>query len=167
MGKSKIFVIKGQFRRDNVWVDQGYFGYIMTEDNNDNNFKGYCHQIFSEDSKEPGGIRFILGSFAKNRGTGKNAASFYKLINTPEGWPTLYRIADIESGESSYYFYMGKGVGWARNDLAKVKIVEIAYDRKIVDDIQRNIEKLNLDNPKNAEMIKQYDFCSLYAEYGV
>lgn len=167
MGKSKIFIIRGQFRRDNVWVDQGFFGYIMTEGNNDNNFKGYCHQIFSEDRKEPRGVRFILGSFATNRGTGKKAASFLKLINTPEGWPTLYQLPDIESGEGSYYFYMGKGIGWTRNSEAKVRIAEIAYDKKIIDDIEWQFSRLDLNNPKNADMINQSYLCSLYAEYGI
>ena len=160
-------MIKGQFKRDNVWVDQGFFGYIMTEGKDNNSFKGYCHQIFSEDSKEPRGVRFILGSFAENRGTNKMAASILKLINSPEGWPTLYYIPDIESEEGSYYFYMGKMVGWARNNQAKIRIVEIAYDKKIVDDIEWQFSRLDLSNPKNAEMINQSYLCSLYAEYGI
>ena len=163
----KVFMIKGQFKRDNVWVDQGFFGYIMTEGEDDNNFKGYCHQVFPEDSKEPRGVRFIVGSFAINREAEKNAASFLKLINLPEGWPTLYYIPDIESGDGSYYFYMGKSIGWARNNQARVRIVEIAYDKKIVDDIEWQFSRLDLNNPKNVEMVNQSHLCSLYAEYGM
>ena len=65
----------------------------------DNTFHGYCNELYDTDTPVLNKTRYLTGTIATNRKTGKECIAFFKLSNYIDQMPLLYIIFGEEGGQ--------------------------------------------------------------------
>ena len=161
---SRIFSISGNFDQNGAWStpDPSFSGKIVVDDND--NFYGYCEELYEETMSELNRTRYLVGVFAQNDSCAGKGISFYKLSNEERQSPLMYVIPDLSDPEQKdatwaaftkiLRVYQMVPMGHARINLAEEPF-SVGEEKRI-----RGIyEDLDEDVGLNSSLIEQIGSC--------
>ena len=152
---SRIFKISGNFVQNGEWAkpDPSFTGKIVVDDNNE--FYGYCDELYSSSMSEINRIRYLSGVFATNIESGQRGIAFYKMSNDRKQAPLMYVVPDLtdpEGGtwaaltEFGYFLEMGK---------SKITVEEEPFSEEEEKNIKAKYDNLDENVNHNKDLLTE------------
>lgn len=156
---SRIFSISGNFTQYGMWSepDPSFVGKIVATD--DDEFYGFCEELYCNDMSDINRTRYLAGAFAKNGRNGRQGISFYKLSNDPEQAPLMYVVPDLTYPKSGSWGALFRTGFFLKQGKAKVIIEEEDYSKEEEDRIKAKYQALNKKGRYNHELLEQIHCC--------
>lgn len=170
---SRIFSISGNFIQNGAWStpDPSFSGKIVVDDNNE--FYGYCEELYEETMSELNRTRYLVGVFARNDSCANKGISFYKLSNEERQSPLMYVVPDLSDPEQKDAtwatfaeifpwtgIYEMRAVG-----RAKINLTEEPFSVDEEKRIREIYEDLDEDVGFNSSLIEQIGSCRDMVEH--
>ena len=142
---SKIFKISGSFMQDGKWStpDPSFTGKIVVDDNDE--FYGYCDELYESVEDEINRTRYLVGAFATNAKKGSRGIAFYKLSNYAAQAPLMYVVPDLLDGSGTWaaFVYMFFTSQMVIQGKSKLSVVEIPYTEEEEKQIKEKYDELD------------------------
>ena len=159
MNVSRIFNISGNFMQFESWCepDPSFVGKIVLTEEDE--FYGFCEELYASDMSDINRIRYIAGAFAKNGRNGQQGIAFYKMSNDPEQAPLMYVVPDLTDPETGVWAALFIFGGFQEQGKAKVTITEEPYSKEEEDRIKVKYQNLDEEINGNDELLEQIYCC--------
>ncbi len=138
--------------------DPSFSGKIVVNDNDE--FYGYCDELYDDVGSEINRARFLVGAFATNRISGKKGISFYKLSNYELEAPLMYLVPDLdEEGSWAAIVAVCSFMQAIPQGKSRIVIEEETYSKDEEDRIKQKYDKLDKENWYNSKLLDQIHCC--------
>lgn len=160
---SRIFSLSGNFNQNGAWStpDPSFSGKIVVDDNDE--FYGYCEELYEETMSELNRTRYLVGVFAQNDSCANKGISFYKLSNEGRQSPLMYVIPDLSDPEQKDATWAAFTRVWDYQMVpmghARINLTEEPFSVDEEKRIREIYEDLDDDVGFNSSLIEQIGSC--------
>ena len=156
---SRIFKISGNFMQYGKWAepDPSFSGKIVVD--KDDEFYGFCEELYDKTGSDINRTRYLAGAFAKNGRNGQLGIAFYKMSNDSRQSPLMYVIPDLANPKSGSWAALSFFGCFDKQGRAKIVIEEEEYSEEEEVRIKAKYGALNKGINGNYELLEQIYCC--------
>ncbi len=156
---SRIFNISGNFMQFGKWSepDPSFSGKIVV--NEEDEFYGFCEELYSSNMSDKNHIRYIAGAFAKNGRNGRQGIAFYKMSNDSKQAPLMYVTPDLTVPESGSWAALSFFGYFQEQGKSRITVEEEAFSEDVENSIKAEYNTLDKGINGNDELLEQIQCC--------
>ena len=156
---SRIFSISGNFMQFGRWSepDPSFSGKIVV--NEDDEFYGFCDELYSSNMSDVNRIRYIAGAFAENGYNRQRGIAFYKMSNDSEQAPLMYATPDLTVPESGSWAALTIFGYFQVQGGSRITVEEETFSEEAEKSIKANYDALDKGINGNGELLEQIQCC--------
>ena len=156
---SRIFNISGNFMQFGKWSepDPSFSGKIVV--NEEDEFYGFCKELYSSNMSDNNRIRYIAGAFAKNGCNGQQGIAFYKMSNDSKQAPLMYVTPDLTDPESGLWAALSIFGYFQEQGKSRITIEEETFSKDVENSIKAEYDTLDKGINWNDELLEQIQCC--------
>ena len=156
---SRIFNISGNFMQFGKWSepDPSFSGKIVV--NEEDEFYGFCEELYSSNMSDDNRIRYIAGAFAENGRNGQRGIAFFKMSNDSKQAPLMYVTPDLMVPESGLWAALSIFGYFQEQGRSRIVVEEETFSKEVEKSIKTKYDTLDKGINGNNELLEQIQCC--------